>query len=94
MSEDAKEFVIAGCKVTLRFRRSPKDHWMVEGTVSSGEQDHKRTTSFKIDGAAGRDVAESRALEKAGELIGNNAPVAGDRPDPVTASPKVPPDIT
>ena len=94
MSEVAKEFVIAGCKVTLRFRRSPKDHWMVEGTVSSGEQDHKRMTSFMIDRATDRDVAESRALEKAGELIGNNAPAVEDRKDPVTASPKVPPDIT
>lgn len=94
MSEDAKEFVIAGCKVTLCFRRSPKGHWMVEGTVSSGEQDHKRTTPFTIDGAAGRDVAESLALEKAGELMGNNAPAAADRPNPATDSPKVPPDIT
>jgi len=67
---------------------------MVEGTVSSGEQDHKRMTSFMIDRATDRDVAESRALEKAGELIGNNAPAVEDRKDPVTASPKVPPDIT
>ena len=94
MTEDAKEFVIAGCKVTLRFRRSPKDQWMVEGTVSSGEQDHKRTTPFTIAGAAGRDVAESLALEKAGELMGNNAPAAENRPDPPTDSQKVPPDIT
>lgn len=92
MSEDIKEFVIAGYKVTLHFRRSSIGSWMVKGTVSAGEQDHKRTTPFEIEGAASRDVAETLALGKAGELMGNNVP-AVDGQDPVSSTSKVPPDI-
>jgi hypothetical protein len=91
MSEDTKAFVIAGCKVTLHFRRSTDNHWTVEGSVSSGEQDHKRTTPFKIDRATSRDKAESLALAKAGELMGNNAPAVDQ--DLETGTPKVPPGI-
>jgi hypothetical protein len=91
MSEDTKAFVIAGCKVTLHFRRSTTNHWTVEGSVSSGEQDHKRTTQFKIDRATSRDKAESLALAKAGELMGNNAPAVDQ--DVETGTPKVPPGI-
>lgn len=91
MSEDTKAFVIAGCKVTLRFRRSMEDNWMVEGSLSAGEQDNKRTTPFKIDRATSRDLAESLALAKAGELMGNNAPAVDQ--DPETGAPKVPPGI-
>jgi hypothetical protein len=92
MSEDTKTFVIAGCKVTLHFRRSSEDRWMVEGSVSSGEQNHKRTTTFAIDSATSRDAAESLALEKAGELLGNNTPIV-DQKNPETNTPKVPPGI-
>lgn len=91
MSEDTKAFVIAGCKVTLHFHRSLEGHWMVEGSVSAGEQDHKRTTPFKIDRATSRDMAESLALAKAGELMGNNVPAVDQ--DLKTEAPKVPPDI-
>jgi hypothetical protein len=92
MSEDTKAFVIAGCKVTLHFRRSSEGRWLVEGSVSSGEQDHTRTTTFAIDKATSRDAAESRALEKAGELLGNNVP-AVDQQNPGTNTPNVPPGI-
>lgn len=65
---------------------------MVEGSVSSGEQDHNRTTDFKIDSATSRDAAESLALEKAGELLGNNTPIV-DQKNPEAHTPKVPPGI-
>lgn len=92
MPEETKTFMIAGCKVTVHFRRSPKGHWTVEGSVSSGEQDHKRTTRFELDRATSRDAAESLALKKAGELIGNNVP-AVKQEDPGTNAPTVPPGI-
>lgn len=92
MSEDTKSFVIAGYKVTLHFRRSPKGDWMVTGTMSSGEQDQKRTTTFEVHQATSRDAAESLALKKAGELMGNNVP-AVDQQDPGTPTPPVPPGI-
>ncbi len=91
MSEDTKAFVIAGCKVTLHFRQSLEGNWMVEGSVSAGEQDHKRTTPFKIDRAISRDMAESLALAKADELMGNNVPAVDQ--DLETGAPKVPPGI-
>lgn len=90
MSEDTKALVIAGCKVTLHFHRLPWGRWKVEGSVSSGEQDHKRTTAFAIDSATSRDAAESLALEKAGELLGDNTPIV-DQQNPETSTPKVPP---
>jgi len=92
MYEDTKALVIAGCKVTLHFRRLPWGRWMVEGSISSGEQDHKRTTTFEIDKAISRDAAESLALQKAGELLGNNTPIV-DQQNPETSTPKVPPGI-
>ena len=92
MPEDSKVFVIAGCKVTLHFRLSTGGRWMVEGSVSSGEQDHKRTTTFAIDSATSRDAAESLALKKAGELLGNYSPIV-DQQYPGTSTPYVPPGI-
>ena len=80
MPGDTKAFVIAGCKVTLRFRRSTDNDWTVEGLVSCGEQDRKRSTTFQIERVNSRDAAERLALEKAGELLGNNLPTR-DLPD-------------
>lgn len=92
MSEDTKSFVIAGYKVTLHFRQSLKGDWMVKGTVSSGEQDQKRTTTFEVNQATSRDAAESLALKKAGQLMGNNVP-AIDQQNSEAGTPKLPPGI-
>ena len=70
----SKEVVVAGCKVTLDFRRTESTQWTVAGTVWCGLGENRRATVFHTAPCRTQEEAEQRALKNAGDLIGKNTP--------------------
>ncbi len=68
---DAKEVMIAGCRVRLTFV-SKDSRWTVEGTVQCGIAENSDEQSFRTGDHATQEDAEREALSQAGTLLGDN----------------------
>lgn len=72
MSEDTKDLQMAGCQVHLTFHELADGRWTVLGIVRCGVDSNQSEQSVATAPFPTREEAEQDALNRLGNILGNN----------------------
>ncbi len=72
MAQDTKDLQMGGCQVHLTYHALEDGRWTVMGIVRCGTAENAGEQSVATGPFPTREAAEQDALERLGEVLGNN----------------------